>query len=152
MIINLNWLQLHAGISTPILESREILDYTPESWFLEIRRFLMKSNTTLVINKLWQPKILRKNDEMILQQIMGYTDNKKARQIINNWRIYFQVNSISEITNITGDKIQKKFWQKNEVKRYRSNSKLRWPLQNHPNLCNYKFWTNYITNITDSDK
>jgi hypothetical protein len=47
MCVNLNWLQLHSGLSKPIMESSDDIIYLFENWFLHVRRFLQSIQGTL---------------------------------------------------------------------------------------------------------
>jgi hypothetical protein len=47
MIININFTQLHAGIDTPIFQSKDDLSYVPMNWILHLRHFLIEINATL---------------------------------------------------------------------------------------------------------
>jgi hypothetical protein len=152
MKLNINWIQLNAGKSTPIFESTETIDYVQENWFNEIKRFLNKCNAKIIVKHIWKPILMRERDEVIMDNIMKYTESTKIRKIINNWRLYFQVNVISEMINYSGEKILKDFLVKSEPKKYVSQSRLRWPIQIMPNINTFKYWNSYIRNIIECDK
>jgi hypothetical protein len=46
------------------------------------------------------------------------------RKIINNWRLYYQVTTVSEVTNNCGDQIKPEYFKKNEVRLHKSTSTL----------------------------
>jgi hypothetical protein len=56
IIININYIQLHARISTPIFRSQDDISYVPMNWILHIQQFLIEINATLEIQELWVPK------------------------------------------------------------------------------------------------
>jgi hypothetical protein len=103
MGLNLNWIQLHCGIDVPFLECKYPLDYVQTNWFTEIKRFLFKCNAEIIIKSLWVPELLRENDFFIMDNIHIQNTTKINRIVTNNWRLYFVVDCISEITNYCGD-------------------------------------------------
>jgi hypothetical protein len=48
----MNYLQLTAGITEPILESRQPLPYIDNNWILHLRTFLNEINANLEINNI----------------------------------------------------------------------------------------------------
>jgi hypothetical protein len=46
-IININYIQLLAGIGEPVFESKRDITYIPMNWILHLRAFLIKINATL---------------------------------------------------------------------------------------------------------
>jgi hypothetical protein len=148
----LNWIQLHTGVEVGYLENQNPLLYIQNTWFTEVRRFLIKSNAKMKIKSTWAPKKLRQKDSMIMDYMESYNTIKQHQTTINNWRIYFQVNSIAELLNYSGNKIQSHFLEKTLVTNYRSRSSLRWPIQQIPHISTLQIWVKYILYITKSDK
>jgi hypothetical protein len=58
MVTNLNWVQMHAGVKTPVLEYNKKLDYVENNWFDEIRIFLYKCQAKVIVKSAWVPKLL----------------------------------------------------------------------------------------------
>jgi hypothetical protein len=83
LCMNINWLQMHAGISVPVFESKNQIDYIQGFWFHEIKKFLNGSNATLNIKSAWIPKLLRHNDSFIMDKIEQSDTTKSSRKIIN---------------------------------------------------------------------
>jgi hypothetical protein len=52
-------------------------------------------------------------------RIMEFTKNKQKRRTINNWRLYFQVTTISEIANYSGDTLQQETINKNKLNNFK---------------------------------
>jgi hypothetical protein len=152
MITNLNWIQMHAGIGTPILKYTKNLDYIQANWFDEVRKFMVKNNTTITITLAWTPTLVREGDFFIMEKIEETQSTLAQRKIINNWRLFFQVTSIAEITNNCGDQIKAEYIQKNKVRLHSTSSVLRWPIQKMPLLCTFRVWVNYISEITNCNK
>jgi hypothetical protein len=93
-------------------------------------KFLIKSNTKIIIKNTWKPRLLRENDKMIMDSIIQFTNNKKQRAIINHWRMYFQLLTIAEIVNYKSNYIRTEFMERNETRLYEPKSTLRLPIQN----------------------
>jgi hypothetical protein len=127
--LNLNWVQLHMGIATPILKNMRFPVYIQKHWFQEIQKILIKKNATIDVNLIWKPRKPRANEMLIMDSTKLLNKTKKEQQLINNWRIYFQLNSISEITNYTGNQRNKKFLVQLLAINYTTKSQLRWPIQ-----------------------
>jgi hypothetical protein len=152
MKTNLNWIQLHSGIGTPVLQCSKNLDYIQQNWFDEVRKFLVKNNATITIQSTWTPPLLRENDFYIMEKINVAELSHTNRKIINNWRLYYQVTTIAEITNNCGDQLKPEYFKKNEVRLHKSTSTLRWPIQKIPALNTFRVWLNYISEITQCNR
>jgi hypothetical protein len=116
LCMNINWLQLHSGRSKPILECKDSINYVQDNWFMEIKKFLNTCNATIKINSLWVTTLSQHNDQFIMDASGLDTSNKNTCVIINNWRLYFQVNTISDITNHSGRQILSVFLEKKKLK------------------------------------
>jgi hypothetical protein len=66
--------------------------------------------------------------------------------------MYFQVNAVAEITNLSGRQIRSEFLNKKEVKGYKSLTKHTWPIQQIPALDSLRIWVKYITKIAQCCK
>lgn len=55
MVYNINWIQMLAGISQPILHSKTPLLYIDNNWFMHIRDFLNTINGHIHIPTTWMP-------------------------------------------------------------------------------------------------
>jgi ribonuclease HI/Zn finger protein HypA/HybF involved in hydrogenase expression len=151
MRIVLTWLQLNAGTSIPILESRQRLDYIPTNWFMSIKDFIHKIDATITIKNLWSVKPQRTNDLVLMDIVDGLEVSTTIKRIFNNWRIYFRVNLLSEISNTKGTHVMGKFLSKYNVKEYMPTSTLQWPNQPHPDLKYFTIWINILRQITGID-
>jgi hypothetical protein len=67
--LQLSCLQLHAGISSPIFERNQHIDYIQDTWFNEIKTFLKTCNAKIKINSLWLPSLSRYNDKFIMEEL-----------------------------------------------------------------------------------
>jgi hypothetical protein len=64
-------------------------------------------------------------------------------RLINNWRLYFQVNEVSDLANAAGTEIKEMYrhWATQEKKaKYNQPSKLNWPGQTQPGQTGHRTW------------
>jgi hypothetical protein len=64
--INLNYLQLAAGIIKPILESRIPLTYIDNNWMMHLCQLLNEINGQLEIQNIWIPQPQRSQDASLM--------------------------------------------------------------------------------------
>jgi hypothetical protein len=151
MRIVLIWLQLHAGSSIPILESKQLLEYIPNNWFMSVKTFIYKIDATISIKNLWTPQIFRSKDVIIMDIVDQMEVSTTIKRIFNNWRIFFRINVLSELTNAQGTHISGKFLSKYCVADYIPTSTLQWPNQKSPHLKYFTVWINILRQIFGID-
>lgn len=142
--INLNWIQLHLGLSTPLFECKHPIKHMCNCWFTHIHEFLLKINARLVIPNTYQPKMERELDCCIMEVIEGCSVPLSKNQLrhMHNWRLFFKVQKLSDMTNPAGDQILPLYLtfpsgnhQSDRV------SKLDWPHQEHPTCrTSFQLW------------
>lgn len=140
--INLNYIQLIAGISTPIFESNADLSYIDDNWILHLRDYLIQINGQLALKDIWKSTKPRENDINLMEKFLtlGYTT--KEIRLINNWQRFFKVNYLSEIYSSDGVKIQQSFLKRplGDKVYATHNSKLRWPRHPEPGKKGFSLW------------
>jgi hypothetical protein len=132
--INLSLLQLIVGTSTPYLELEEKITYIQQTWFSGLHEFLTYQQAKIKIKDIWHPRPVRMRDKVLMDDFLGVSADRV--QVINNWRLYFQVNTISDMTDPDGKYICQKYLkyptdsdiQFNPSRR----SLLNWPTQGKP--------------------
>jgi hypothetical protein len=65
-------------------------------------------------------------------------------KLLNNWRLYYQVNLLSEICFATGAAIQPYYLEYNPTTTRQTTTKLIWPIQAKPDELSFKVWKRYI--------
>jgi hypothetical protein len=105
-IININYIQLHAGIGEPIFQCQTDLSYISMNWLLHLRQFLVEVNATLEIQDLWLPRKQCANDQFLMTALRNMKATKAELIILNNWRIYYRIMLLSEICFSSGQGIQ----------------------------------------------
>jgi hypothetical protein len=99
----------------------------------QVREFLMETNTKIIIKDIWLPQIKGDNDMVIMDT--GQCEVPKSKtQVFKNWRLFFQVKTLSDLANACGDGIEERFLNKKTLTEYKSTSKLNWPKQKMPNI------------------
>jgi hypothetical protein len=152
MKININWVQLHAGTSTPILESTQQLLYIEYNWFLSIKEFLNMINAKIEITNLWQPTPLREGDIILMDEVEKLDISIAKKRSFNCWRLFFRINNLSEMTNSQGTHIQKKILNKYNLDNYIPSSLLNWPNQPHPHHKYFNNWLHILRALFRIDK
>jgi hypothetical protein len=148
---NIQWIHILLGVGTPLLESDQVIHILPMNWFINIREFLNIIKAKIKIRNVWQPILLHQGDFFIMEKINRITITNRDRIIINNWRIYLQVLTLSDLTNNTGDKILPHYLFRNKVHEWSPKSKYKWPHQERPPLDTFRIWKKYIVRITACD-
>jgi ribonuclease HI len=150
--INLNWVQLTSGLSKPIMESKEDILYINNNWFTQLREFTAFTDSKIIIKHCWTPTMKRVNDINIMDQVNKLNIPTNTKQIFNNWRIFFQVDTLADIVNCSGDQILQQFINRKYLLSYISTSKLNWPQQQMPNEKLFSTWCSILRTITNSNK
>lgn len=150
MITNVNWTQLHTGSQTPFLESQQEFGYlTNTSWLLHLQSFLKEINGQVKLKDIWRLQLERENDTALMDDVNINTKLKKCeKRIINNWRIYFQVSTLSDITNTDGTHVHSYYWnyhQRGPLSKPPRRSRHNWPIQQQPDITTFKIWRKGIT-------
>jgi ribonuclease HI len=152
MRLNLNWLQINTGTSIPILESNQELNYVDMNWFLSIKDFLNRINASIQLKLLWTPTIHRNGDILIMDEVIGLDISIGKKRLFNSWRLFFSVNTLSEMTNSQGTHIKEKFLNKYGVDTYIPSSLQKWPNQKPPAPKYFNIWLSILRAITGIDK
>lgn len=140
--INLNYIQLLSGIDTPIFESNADIRYIENNWILHLREYLNNINGNVIITNAWVPNKLRDNDANLMSTFIKLRLSNNELKLINNWRIYFKVNFLSERCNPEGNKIDNYYINRSIGKddQPENVSTLRWPLQMKPGPKGFLLW------------
>jgi hypothetical protein len=89
-IMNINHIQLQAGIGQAIFMPNCNISYVPMNWLLHIRQFLWRIKATLDIQDFWLPNIKCQHGQFIMEAFVVTKASKSELVILNNWRIYYK--------------------------------------------------------------
>ena len=148
LMIYLQWIQLTAGTSIPVLDDARKLHHLEDPWITTVHDFLNITNSSIVIEGIRTPSSRREQDRNIMDIVI---DSKRwteqETKIINYWRMYLQVETVADMSNGTGTKVLTHI--RNGQKSPTSTSKLLWPIQERPrSTATLKIWQSFIDEIT----
>ena len=145
LMIQLTWLQLIAGIETPILEETKQLQFLPKVWLTKLREKLRKLNITIELGQCWKPEKQRENDYCIMEYVMRYLPERMWNSI-NLCRLYLQAVTMADITTFDGTVIPKTVC---EVQKPYRQSRLKFPVPIRPSKEDRKPWQYFIRHRTN---
>ena len=146
-MINLNWIQLTIGFGKSCFEHSHSIPYV-DNWFFGIREFLPQINGKLIIRDLYIPILEREHDHFIMVAAYYLYPALSGNQLryINQWRLYYQVQTLSDLTNARGDRILDIYLNQptaphiNQLRPDRK-SKFDWPYQPPPTCtATFQLW------------
>jgi hypothetical protein len=105
-------------------------------------------NAKIEIDGIWSPKPRRQHDRVIMDEILKHDLSKQEIRIFNNWRVFFQVLTISDLTNQQGTHIRQRFLNKNSSVARLGRQDIKWPNQERPNNKYFYIWTKGLKLIT----
>ncbi len=135
--INLAWVQQEAGTQKRFFEDTSTnLKYVNNGLIPQIRRSLDKAKCKIRSD---EPQTgMRENDSFIMDHMIDRFPKAKLK-IINNWRLYLQIEKVSDIATPDGKRIHSCWYQRFEDRV--SKSTIRWPAQTPPAT---KYWTVWL--------
>jgi hypothetical protein len=138
MMINLEWVQIIAGILQPIFLDTRPIQHLECEWFRSLREFLHKTSSAVRLKGVWTPRLQRKHDQCIMDVFRDCNDTIR----INRVRIYLQATTIADITNAEGAKITNyafggRYSRTSENPRKSTHA---WPRQPRPGPKSWKAW------------
>jgi hypothetical protein len=133
------------------LESTRPLKYLDNNWMKELRDFVINTNSKISIQRIWCPQIKRVNDKLIMEEILKLNRSNRELEIINYWRLYLKVQTLSDITNAAGDKLSYRFMSSKSATPTTTGTE-KWPLQAKPKDSSFRIWKNAIQEAFNIDK
>jgi hypothetical protein len=142
------WNSYQAGVSFPLLEHPDVnLDYVQGRAVPAIPHYLTSIDGAIKLDKNYiQPK-LRKHDHCIMERVIEMNFTKNQRERINCVRMYMGIMYLSEICNVTGDRIMPRIDIGNHDATYYT-STLQQPKQQRPNNSSFKLWKQVLDTFT----
>jgi hypothetical protein len=117
------------------------LPHLDSPWLDSTRTFLAHSRSQIIIPSLPSPKPFRQNDQIIMDMVIRLSLSAGQVKKINYCRLFLQVTSLSEITNLEGKHIDLIAWTGST----RIKSHHDWPRQGRPGSRTWALWRNAIT-------
>jgi hypothetical protein len=118
ILTTLNWLQLWTGQGYSLLETTDTnLSYLPDNLFSILRIFLNISDLSIEIKNVYRVKKRRTNDIILMEEAIKHYHTPLALDRINRYRMYKQVECLSDICSADGTTLRsestsksKKLW------------------------------------------
>lgn len=70
IIIQLQWIQMVAGVGRPILESNKTISYLTTSWIQSLHVKLVEERIQLRVHDVWVPHKTSVNDQVIMEYVI----------------------------------------------------------------------------------
>ena len=138
--IQLSWLQVFAGISTPILEYDKEITYIPNKWMKTLHQLLVQYQVKIKLHEIWTPIAQRKNDRIIMQYIIENIPDW-AWDSINTCRLFLRATTVANLAMIDGKYIPD---QIKPVKAPLRENNVHFPLQARPSKQDVEKWLYFI--------
>jgi hypothetical protein len=151
--IDIAWIQLEAGTSAAIFEDTQTdLDYLQDGWVPGIRRFLKTVDGEIKFTGVAKPKTYRKDDVHLMDSFREHNLSTPDLFRLNRCRLYFQVDRLSDITNIAGTHLYSHVLaldRTTPVDTYPQypTSTLKWPRQPRPDRKTRLLWSKFVRQI-----
>ena len=104
----------------------------------------------LTIEDYWVPSTKRRNDRMIMAEVIKLNMTIHEIRQINNCRLFLKVTTLADICSSDGKTIMRQYKSCSEktAPSLRRRSGMEWPIQNNPGKATWKFWRATLTKIT----
>ena len=107
--LQLPWLQLFSGISTPILEEKKEVGYLPTGWLTTMHTLLVNTRIAIKLQKGWIPRQQRENDIILMDYVRHHLP-LWTWESINSCRMFLKSVTLSLILlRLTEYGYQRKF-------------------------------------------
>jgi hypothetical protein len=97
----------------------------------------------IILPGTWGPATERISDRILMDAFEALkTLSKRQMRLVNNWRMFYQALTLSDLTNAAGDRIEAYYLHQpatNESNPHRQ-SKLKWPVQPLPGPKGHRCW------------
>ena len=138
MMVNLETLQLLAGIEKHILVDTRDLPCLPDGWATSLREFLNFANATIDITDAWVPSLQRVDDEHLMEKLTQCMWKKADMMKFQMCGLCLQACSLADIVTLEGKNIEG--WAMNGELPEDRQSPWLWPHMERPPE---KFWTTW---------
>ena len=147
MTLNINTFQLLSGFMEQFLSHTQKITYLPLNWLSHIQEYLRTCQLKLYSDSFWIPPKEREKDIGIMDRALQLYQDKNVLRRINNWRIFFQLLTLSDMCNSSGDQLLYEYWHHPNKHNYnhQRRSNLNWPHQGLPSVKCFKVWEKFLS-------
>ena len=142
--IQLTWLQLFSGLSTPMFRMKHEIPYLPQGWLVTLHRQLVQEGIGVAVSNSWVPTKQRKEDRVIMD-LVWHTLPRWMWAAINRCRLFLQATTIADITTLDGRYIPV---NARKVKDPIRIQKFRFPNQVRPSKQERSYWKFFVDTIS----
>ena len=144
LLIQLTWLQLFAGIGTPLLEYTKIIPYLPVGWLTNIHHQLVTLGIQICLSSGWTPTKQREHDFVLMDRVHAHVP-RWAWEGINRCRLFLQATTLADLVTADGKFIPRQVF---EVKKKLRESQLLYPVQKRPYAEDIEQWQYLLNSIS----
>ena len=152
MELGLEILQVRIGTQTIIFDYDydQFAALCPDCWIKSLWKFLSKMKLKLRGWKNERPKMKRQGDQYIMEEIVKCEPEETDLNIINECRIYLQIETLSDMVNGAGSAISSCYYlgRRDENRA----SKIKWQKVRRPNINKWLIWQKYLDRLWCKDK
>jgi hypothetical protein len=110
LMIYLHWTQVLAGTSIPILDNRRSLPHITDPWITMVLKFLNLTNSGIDIQGMRITPLRQEQDCHIMDHIINSARwTAQEIEILNYWRLYLRIETISDMTDGSGTRLLRCF-------------------------------------------
>jgi hypothetical protein len=73
-----------------------------------------------------------------MDEVLHLNMSNSDKKTFNNWRMYFQVCSLSQMTNHSGKNLNTWLYKRTEVINFVPNFNINWPIQQRPAMTTFR--------------
>jgi ribonuclease HI len=101
------------------------------------------------IKNLWKTTLLCDGDYVLMDRILNLQITHRELTTANNWRLYFKISTLSQITNYSGNKILPAYFERTQVHNHFPRERTKWPRQKRPDLDTFRIWKKVLIAATN---
>ena len=106
---SLEYLQLYAGVGTPILKAETDIPVTAraeQGWLTSVKKYLSSCDAEILLTQQWCPELQRTGDSFLMEALQQkFSGQLKKLKTLNRCRLYLRVLTLADISTSSGDKL-----------------------------------------------
>ena len=147
--ISLDWCQIIAGVSYPILRHpNKHVPHKERCWIINLRQFLKQNNLAIDLTTTWIEPTQREGDFHLMEKL-GPPYSKLLSTRINYCRLWLRVSRLSDITHTDGKTLLKDALYGDQLHHRRST--LTWPRIPRPPQTFFTLWRKALLTLLSVD-
>ena len=144
--IQLSWLQLFAGIGTPLLQYHNAIPFLPSGWLTNVTHLLVETGVQIEFSSGWIPTPQRVEDRLIMELVLKYLPSQ-TWECIKRCRLFLQATTVADLVSVDGTYIPRGV---RELHGRLRDSHLLFPEQRRPPKKEVEQWTQFLQLISEN--